>query len=90
MNRRSTLLPEHPPMELTLPNFLREYGKMSSQCAAERVDHPGTCPGCLVLTRSVTTSTASVAVMRKMIALARVASPGCWLLSPLVPTAWPF
>ena len=45
MNRRSTLLPEHPPMELTLPNFLREYGEMASQCAAERVDHPGTCPG---------------------------------------------
>ena len=26
--------------ELKLPSFLREYGKMAAQCAAEGVDHP--------------------------------------------------
>ena len=28
------------PKELKLPSFLREYGKMAAQCAAEGVDHP--------------------------------------------------
>ena len=41
MNNRSTLLLEHHLKELKLPSFLREYGKMASQCAAEGVDHPG-------------------------------------------------
>ena len=41
MNDRSTLLLEHHLKELKLPSFLREYGKMASQCAAEGVDHPG-------------------------------------------------
>ena len=41
MNRRSTLLLEHHLKELKLPSFLREYGKMAAQCAAEGVDHPG-------------------------------------------------
>ena len=36
MNDRSTLLLEHQ----KLPSFLREYGKMAAQCAAEGVDHP--------------------------------------------------
>ena len=40
MNDRSTLLLEHHLRELKLPSFLREYGKMSAQCAAEGVDHP--------------------------------------------------
>ena len=40
MNRRSTLLLEHHLKELKLPTFLREYGKMATQCAAEGVDHP--------------------------------------------------
>ena len=35
MNRWSTLL-----LELKLPSFLRECGKMAAQCAAEGVDHP--------------------------------------------------
>ena len=39
MNSRSTLLLEHHLKELKLPSFLREYGKMASQCAAEGVDH---------------------------------------------------
>ena len=39
MNDRSTLLLEHHLKELKLPSFLREYGKMASQCAAEGVDH---------------------------------------------------
>ena len=39
MNDRSTLLLEHHLKELKLPSFLREYGKMVSQCAAEGVDH---------------------------------------------------
>ena len=39
MNNRSTLLLEHHLKELKLPSFLREYGKMASQCAAEGVDH---------------------------------------------------
>ena len=40
MNQRSTLLLEHHLKELKLPSFLREYGKMATQCAAEGVDHP--------------------------------------------------
>ena len=43
MNDRSTLLLEHhlkELKELKLPSFLREYGKMAAQCAAEGVDHP--------------------------------------------------
>ena len=40
MNDRSTLLLEHHLKELKLPSFLREYGKMAAQCAAEGVDHP--------------------------------------------------
>ena len=40
MNDRSTLLVEHHLKELKLPSFLREYGKMAAQCAAEGVDHP--------------------------------------------------
>ena len=39
-NDRSTLLLEHHLKELKLPSFLREYGKMAAQCAAEGVDHP--------------------------------------------------
>ena len=31
---------EHHLKELRLPSFLREYGKMAAQCAAENVDHP--------------------------------------------------
>ena len=41
MNSRSTLLLENHLKELKLPSFLREYGKMAAQCAAEGVDHPG-------------------------------------------------
>ena len=41
MSDRSTLLLEHHLKELKLPSFLREYGKMVAQCAAEGVDHPG-------------------------------------------------
>ena len=41
MNDRSTLLLlGHHLKELKLPSFLREYGKMAAQCAAEGVDHP--------------------------------------------------
>ena len=40
MNQRSTLLLEHHLKELKLPSFLREYGKMAAQCAADGVDHP--------------------------------------------------
>ena len=40
MSNRSTLLLEHHLKELKLPSFLREYGKMAAQCAAENVDHP--------------------------------------------------
>ena len=40
MSNRSALLLEHHLKELKLPSFLREYGKMASQCAAEGVDHP--------------------------------------------------
>ena len=40
MNDRSTLLLEHHLKELKLPSFLREYGKMAAQYAAEGVDHP--------------------------------------------------
>ena len=41
MSQRSTLLLEHHLKELKLPSFLREYGKMAAQCAAQGVDHPG-------------------------------------------------
>ena len=34
------MLLEHHLRELRLPTFLREYGKMAAQCAAEGVDHP--------------------------------------------------
>ena len=40
MSNRSTPLLEHHLKELKLPSFLREYGKMAAQCAAEGVDHP--------------------------------------------------
>ena len=40
LDRQSTLLLEHHLKELKLPSFLREYGKMAAQCAAEGVDHP--------------------------------------------------
>ena len=40
MSSKSTLLLEHHLKELKLPSFLREYGKMAAQCAAENVDHP--------------------------------------------------
>ena len=39
MNNRSTLLLERHLKELKPPSFLREYGKMAAQCAAEGVDH---------------------------------------------------
>ena len=41
MSDRSTVLLEHHLKELKLPTFLREYGKVAGQCAAEGVDHPG-------------------------------------------------
>ena len=41
MSERSTVLLEHHLKELKLPTFLREYGKVAEQCAAESVDHPG-------------------------------------------------
>ena len=40
MNERPMLLLEHHLKELKLPSFLREYGKLASQCAAEGVSHP--------------------------------------------------
>ena len=40
MSSKSALLLEHHLKELRLPSFLREYGKMAAQCAAEGVDHP--------------------------------------------------
>ena len=40
MSGKSTLLLEHHLKELRLPSFLREYGKLAAQCAAENVDHP--------------------------------------------------
>ena len=40
MSDRSTLLLEHHLKELKLPTFLREYGKVAGQCAAEGVDRP--------------------------------------------------
>ena len=39
MSSKSTLLLEHHLKKLKLPSFLREYGKMAAQCAAEGVDH---------------------------------------------------
>ena len=45
MNDRSTLLLEHHLKELKLPSFLREYGKMAAQCAAEVWTIPTTCCG---------------------------------------------
>ena len=41
MSDRSTVLLEHHLKELKLPTFLREYGKVAGQCAAEGVNHPG-------------------------------------------------
>ena len=40
MSDQSTLLLEHQLKELKLPTFLREYGKLAAQCAAEGVSHP--------------------------------------------------
>ncbi len=40
MSKKSTVLLEHHLKELKLPTFLREYGKLASQCAAEGVDYP--------------------------------------------------
>ena len=40
MSDRPTLLLENHLKELKLPSFLREYGKLASQCAAEGVSHP--------------------------------------------------
>ena len=41
MSERATVLLEHHLNELKLPTFLREYGKVAGQCAAEGGDHPG-------------------------------------------------
>ena len=41
MSGKPALLLEHHLKDLRLPSFLREYGKMAAQCAAENVDHPG-------------------------------------------------
>ena len=40
MSQKSTLMLEHHLKELRLPRFLREYGKMAAQCAAEGTGHP--------------------------------------------------
>ena len=40
MSQHPTLLLEHHLKELRLPSFLREYGKMAAQCAAENAAHP--------------------------------------------------
>ena len=40
MSDQSTLLLEHHLKELKEPTFLREYGKLAAQCAAEGVSHP--------------------------------------------------
>ena len=40
MSDQSTLLLEHHLKELKLPTFLREYGKLAAQCAAEGVRSP--------------------------------------------------
>ena len=40
MTDKPMLLLEHHLNELRLPSFLREYGKMAAQCAAENADHP--------------------------------------------------
>ena len=40
MTDKPTLLLEHHLKELRLPSFLREYGKLATQCAAEGADHP--------------------------------------------------
>ena len=40
MSSKSTILLEHHLKELRLPSFLREYGKLAAQCAAENVDYP--------------------------------------------------
>ena len=41
MSNTPTVLLEHHLKEIKLPTFLREYGKLARQCAAESVDHPG-------------------------------------------------
>ena len=40
MSSKSPLLLEQHLKELKLPSFLREYGKMATQCTAANVDHP--------------------------------------------------
>ena len=40
MTDRPTLLLVHHLKELKLPSFLREYGRMAAQCAADGADHP--------------------------------------------------
>ena len=40
MSNKSTVLLEHHLKELKLPTFLREYGKLATQCAVEGADHP--------------------------------------------------
>ncbi|MEE1571708.1 MAG: ATP-binding protein, partial [Acidimicrobiales bacterium] len=40
MSNKSTMLLEHHLKELKLPTFLREYGKLATQCAVEGADHP--------------------------------------------------
>ena len=56
MTDKPTLLLEHHLKELRLPSFLREYGKMAARCAAENVDHPGTCSAWLSWNSSTATS----------------------------------
>ena len=45
MTGKPTLLLEHHLKELKLPSFLREYGKMAAQCAAEGWTTPAICSG---------------------------------------------
>ena len=43
VSERSTVLLEHHLKELKLPTFLREYGKVAGQCAAEASTIRATC-----------------------------------------------
>lgn len=71
MSQRSTLLLEHHLKELRLPSFLREYGKMAAQCAAENVDHPE------YLLRLAGTSASSAGTHRPAPAHGGAADPRC-------------
>ena len=82
MSGKSTLLLEHHLKELRLPSFLREYGKLAAQCAAENVDHPQY----LLHLAELELIDRHQRMVERRIRAARFPAVKCWTPS----TSWPY